>query len=1294
MKHRKIKHSLNIFNLLFVATFFVLALYSAIGQQIFPFVGQYRQDVETYLSKALDSQVEIRTLSGGMDKLTPSVHIEGVTLYAKDHPDRAILSIAAIDAEFDPRQSLINLTPVFNSVRLSGVYIRLSDDQAPVAVEDKTDNSQLIQKFVEALLLQNHVELNNVTVDTYRGKQLSTLHFDNLSMLGDGVNRLMTGSVSYGQENKIKAGLRVFSKGSPYDLANFYARGVLDLPNLDVEYWLDQILQISAFDEFDASAQLAFEFKAGLLNYAKLSMATPTLQLSGYEPINNVNTQFWLSQLDTESWTLWLENGDFPYKDKNWSLNNLGVKLNRTIDGNRWHGFIKDLDLAYAQDLMNTIGGLPDSITSLLTGLSPTGRAHNFSVIAQQSNTKPIAITVAGELSGVQTQAMGGIPAISNVNAVIAANKEGGRVQFSNSDMQLAFPNLYHDAFEIKQGRGQVDWRLKDNQTILTGRGLDIVLNDVEHVKGGFQMWMPTNKEYASSLALNLSVENAQVSAQKKLVPYVVNEGLRNWLDESLQKGQAKSGNFYLYSYLDQRAPLSNMELYLDVDDAKLTYLKAWPTISSASAKLFVDNQSVHANISNALTQGGSVKQTYLKYFANQQGGSNMYINGKIQGQGTDALFYLQQTPLQDVVSGKLNDWQLTGTHTTTLGLKIPFNDSDAKIKADVVASIAEADLSIGAVDLSFTKLNGAISYSTSKGLTANKIQSVLFNNPVVASISSDLSNGAFKTNIKFDSKLNMAAFKKWMKLGLLTDISGETQVAGNFIINSQDRGFNGLKFTSDLSGVSINLPAPFNKKEADKVVFQGSLQLAENQILKIKYQNKLNLAIEFGQSELKSGQIYFGSTEAYVPMEKGLSVQGHLPTVNLNDWMDSWQRIQKASVVHPKEGVSQQTILNHVSMSTDLFQYNDFKFEHIKASIKASVNKWDFNIDAPIAKGDVTYVTGAPIDVKLEYLHWPMIRSEDKPDNEKIDPLLAFQPANLPEINFKAQEIFIGPTNYGVWAAQLRSSNLGASLENINGEIKKLAVKGRMSWQKNMLANSLQRTEVDLDFSSNDVGGIQRAWQKKTALEAKSGRSKLKVNWLSSPADPDFKTMNGSFSVNLKDGRFIDVGDNAGGLSAFGLLNFSAIGRRLRLDFSDVYQSGFHFDTARVNTNISNGVVKIVDTLDIKGPSAKFSASGSINTLTKQLDQELSVTFPITGTLPFLAILAGFAPPVAASIFVGEQLVGGEIEKFTSATYKLTGSWEDPKLNLMKRFDNNIEGKKNKSFWHRMKDVFGMGDD
>jgi len=326
-----------------------------------------------------------------------------------------------------------------------------------------------------------------------------------------------------------------------------------------------------------------------------------------------------------------------------------------------------------------------------------------------------------------------------------------------------------------------------------------------------------------------------------------------------------------------------------------------------------------------------------------------------------------------------------------------------------------------------------------------------------------------------------------------------------------------------------------------------------------------------------------------------------------------------------------------------------------------------------------------------LDYIHWP------EPDNhgndeggQGSDVLKNVYPHTFPALKFKVAEIFVGATNYGRWSIDVEPHEKGAWFKNIDGEIKKLNVAGQLHWYK---SETFQQTQANLQLSSNDVGGIQKAWRIKPAIESTKAKASVNLNWLSSPADIQIAMLNGDVSLNMRDGRLIEAGD-ASALGAFGLFNFGSIGRRLRLDFSDVYQSGVHFDSLKGKANIENGVIKIINTFNVDGPAAKFAMSGQIDAVNETLNQELSVTFPISSTLPFVAILAGFAPPVAASLFVGERLVGDEIEKYTSATYKLTGPFKEPNLQLMKRFDNDIEGKKDKSFWHRMKDFFGVGDD
>jgi uncharacterized protein YhdP len=550
-----------------------------------------------------------------------------------------------------------------------------------------------------------------------------------------------------------------------------------------------------------------------------------------------------------------------------------------------------------------------------------------------------------------------------------------------------------------------------------------------------------------------------------------------------------------------------------------------------------------------------------------------------------------------------------------------------------------------------------------------------------------------FSSDIAFNGHVELASLKNWLDLSLLNPLSGATDVAGHFKISGEENGFTGLELESELTGVEVALPQPYFKDKSVAQPFKLKMALKDGQKVSLSYGELVNAALHIQEGSLNSGQVYLGATEAYFPSVAGLEVLGHVSAIEGNAWLDAWKSIR------PKKSTADtgqaKNIIRRVDVSTDKLTYDDYVFEQVSMDINGRLNSWDIYLEAPVAKGLITWAQQKPIVLDLDYIHWPAL-SEDtsvNAGNEKADVLANIFPSMFPEIDFKVDEIFLGPRNYGKWQAKLRHQNQSLSLLDIDGRIKKLNVKGDVHWVKpENISNTSEQTKLDLKLSSDDVGGVQKAWMKKPVIEAKDTKISLNFNWSGSPVMLTSHELSGQAGVSLKDGRFLDAGDT-GALSAFGILNFGAIGRRLRLDFSDVYQSGLHFDSVSGKAKVNNGLMTIIDTLDIKGPSAKFSASGTVNLNTKELNQELSVTFPLTSTLPFVAILAGFAPPVAASIFVGEQLVGDQIEKYTSATYKLDGKWDEPNLQLMKRFDNNIEGKQDQGFWYRMKDFFGLGD-
>ena len=1283
MKASALKQGLNIFNLLFVATFIVLALYSAIGQQIIPYIGQYKQQLEEYLGEQLDGEVSIRNLKGAMDILTPSVHFEGITLHTPDRPDQAKVSIAAIDAVLDPRLSLINFTPVFKSVRLSGLYVHLDEQTGQTKKSLEDDDVLLIKQVVETLLLQHQVELNNVTIEKQRGKDTSRLFLKHLTMTGDGFHHLITGNVSYGDKHKVNAGIRLYSEGSPFKLENFYARGALDLPDVDVDYWLDEILDTSFFEAFSISAQLRFEFKQGLLNYAKLTAVTPDLKIHNGKQFEAVKTELWAKQKAFNNWSFWLNDAQFKHEGSNWSFNDLGLSVAKLDLGSRWQGYIKDMNLTYLQSFLNTLDVVPEGVQSLLTDLEPSGQIKNMNIILQPNEQQSLSFTAASELIGVNSKARGGIPSVKNLNGMLAINNKSGRVQFKGEDTLIGFPTVYDKAFEFSKASGQVDWEVTDHGFHLQGEGLSLSMENTQNIRGGFQTWFYNDETLEDKLELNLSLDHADIQAHYDLVPKLVSQNLRNWLDAALKDGHAQTGSFYMLTGLNKES-ISQTELSLSIIDGQLSYLEEWPEVKQASGHLFVQNDQVKASLDQAATLGGQANKTQIVFDGIQS--NRLWINADIEGQSSEGLAYFQNTPLKNVIGDIAHSWQATGKHKTQLGLMVPLSQTD-NLGIEVNTQIDKTSLSITDIGLSFDNASGLVYYHGSKGLFSERLSAELWQETIDLEITSDVHEKGFSSDIGFSGTAKVESLQQWLNLSLLKPLSGNTHVDGHFKVSGQENGFTGLLLESNLKGVKIDLPAPYHKASEELTPFKLSLALDDGQKLRIDYDEKVNVALHLQQGKLLSGQVYLGSTEAFIPEEPGLEVFGHIPYIHLKKWEALWNDIKPQGA----SSTSEDSIFRRAQISTDSLWLDDFEIKQIKSDIRYADATYSFNVDSPLIKGDLAYLNDQSFDLNLQYIHWPALESDER-SGESRDALKDFSFNDVPNIKFSVDEIFVGATNYGAWKGSLVSENARLVLSNIKGDIKKMAVEGEIIWDKS--ADQLgEQTFLKLILSSKDVGGIQKAWRTKPVLEAKDAKVNIDLNWQSTPLDIKTEQLNGKIDLSLKDGRFTEAGD-AEGFSAFGILNFAAIGRRLRLDFSDVYQSGFHFDSVTGKTVLKDGLLTIVDTIDVKGPSAKFAASGSVNLNTKALNQELSVTFPITSTLPFVAILAGFAPPVAASLFVGEQLVGDQIEKFTSATYRLTGSWDEPNLKLMKRFDNEIEGKQDKGFWYRMKDFFGLGED
>jgi len=167
----------------------------------------------------------------------------------------------------------------------------------------------------------------------------------------------------------------------------------------------------------------------------------------------------------------------------------------------------------------------------------------------------------------------------------------------------------------------------------------------------------------------------------------------------------------------------------------------------------------------------------------------------------------------------------------------------------------------------------------------------------------------------------------------------------------------------------------------------------------------------------------------------------------------------------------------------------------------------------------------------------------------------------------------------------------------------------------------------------------------------------KSHLSWLGAPADPRLAVLSGKVEVSAKKGRFLQVKQGAGRL--FGLLDLSAIGRYLRLDFSPVFGKGFIYDQIHGNVNIEQGNA-YTRNFSLQGPAMQIDLSGRIGLAAEDYDMSIELQPKISDAVT-IATWGVWGPQVAAAVLAVQKIFKKQIAEGTRITYMVKGSWENP---------------------------------
>jgi uncharacterized protein YhdP len=173
---------------------------------------------------------------------------------------------------------------------------------------------------------------------------------------------------------------------------------------------------------------------------------------------------------------------------------------------------------------------------------------------------------------------------------------------------------------------------------------------------------------------------------------------------------------------------------------------------------------------------------------------------------------------------------------------------------------------------------------------------------------------------------------------------------------------------------------------------------------------------------------------------------------------------------------------------------------------------------------------------------------------------------------------------------------------------------------------------------------------------------------WSGPITSVELERLSGDAKLKIEDGVLNNVEPGSG--RYVGLLSLSAIPRRLSLDFSDVLIKGMEFSEISGTYRIEDGVLYTRNTR-MDGPAAKIKISGKTGIADRNYDQTIKVTPKIRETLPVIgAVSAGST--VGWGLLLLQNLFKKVIDDAVEVEYHVTGSWDDPKIELIKAVDEN----------------------
>ncbi len=931
-----------------------------------------------------------------------------------------------------------------------------------------------------------------------------------------------------------------------------------------------------------------------------------------------------------KDWTLQLAGLQLRANRRQWQKTNLAMQR----QNGRLNLGISRLDL---DALMPLLTLLPDGspAKSPLRALAPRGTLTDLRVSTPADD--PLAAPlVRGSFQELSLDAWKKLPGISNFSGGFRLQPDRARLELDTRAARVDLTPLFRAPLDIDRLQGTLEWRRNGDDWVLQGSGLALDTPDLSTIS---RLRVERLGELPPVMDIQTDFHDGNGSHASRYYPVgIMKPALVNWLDQAIVSGRVIRGSFLFHGPLARghfpfhKTHDGHFEVAFDVEDLELAYRQDWPRLRKVAGHVRFHNNDLDIRLQRGRIYGSRITDAQAS-IPSLKPLKPIQVSGRLTGPGNDPLRLLRNSPLRHSFASRVRGMALDGNIDLTLDLDVPLHPLKQGEKPEVsfaaLVNFRNNRLILQQQELVLQNIRGQLK-ADNAGLHATELKAVALGGEIGIDIVPDRQGSRITARGRLPAQGIVTQYPRLGPLSMTgsANMTVDVHIPGLAHPEEATR----LRIGSSLQGMALALPRPLGKEAAQAIPFELNTELGTNRpITTIKYGKQLGLTMK--QSP-----------------EEGAALTLQLSFLPLRRWLAFFSAQQEVSDLP----------LRRLVLNIDKLEAAPLKAKAFRLELTRRGENWQGSMDSDNIAGKLGFATdisSRPLVLRLGHLAFDTLEEPTAPGKEGLpEEAPSLSPDHFPPLDIVANSFRLNGARLGRLELHTRREDGHQSIDKLELHGKLADISAHGSWEPSAGSTT---TWIKGVFTSNDMGRFLKKALHKDLLSGSRTYLSFDLNWPGAPFQFGLEQLQGEAQLDMARGRFLNF--KPGLARILGLINFQSLGRRLKLDFKDLYKEGLAFDTILGNFQFDAGYL-YTNNLEISGPSATILIAGSLDLINETYDQVLSVSPRLDATLPVAGAIVG-GPAAGVAMLLAQQALSKKLEKAQRITYNITGTWDNPRI-------------------------------